>query len=154
MKNNQINQRHGCNITMRLKNENFHPCFAGIFFYISKSTRKLKVPWYDEVLRSLSINFRSMRLSSTAKTWNWESAGIPIFSLHDQLIEERVRIWFLLGWWCFFYVRRRRREELCNEIRPTNIHIPQSKIRPDFIPNLANFPTWFWITGQAMQKAK
>jgi len=32
-------------------------------------------------------------------------------------------------------------EELCIEIRPTKIPIPQSKIRPDFIPNLANFPS-------------
>lgn len=43
-------------------------------------------------------------------------------------------------------------EELCIEIRPTKIPIPQSKIRPDFIPNLANFPSWSWITGQAMRK--
>lgn len=34
-----------------------------------------------------------------------------------------------------------REEELCIEIRPTKIPIPQSKIRPDFIPNLANFPS-------------
>jgi hypothetical protein len=39
---------------------------------------------------------------------------------------------------CGNYGRRRRNqeEELCIEIRPTKIHIPQSKIRPDFIPNL------------------
>lgn len=29
-----------------------------------------------------------------------------------------------------------KREELCNEKRPTNIHIPQSKIRPDFISQI------------------
>lgn len=47
-----------------------------------------------------------------------------------------------------------REEELCIEIRPTKIPIPQSKIRPDFIPNLANFPSWSWITGQAMRNYK
>jgi len=39
-----------------------------------------KLPWYEEVLRSLSISFLSMMLSSTAKTWNCDSAAIPIFS--------------------------------------------------------------------------
>lgn len=46
------------------------------------------LPWYEEVLRSLSISFLSIRLSSTAKTWNWESVvaitiaiiPIPVFS--------------------------------------------------------------------------
>lgn len=61
----------------------------------------------------------------------------------------------------FSYGRRRRRwkrGELCIEIRrrPTNIHIPQSKIRPDFIPNLVNFPTWFlnYRASNAKEKEK
>jgi len=41
---------------------------------------------------------------------------------------------------CVYGRNMRLEDELCREIRPTKIHIPQSKIRPDFIPNLANFP--------------
>lgn len=39
---------------------------------------KDKLPWKEEVLRSISINFRSMLLSSTARTWNCASVAIPM----------------------------------------------------------------------------
>lgn len=35
----------------------------------------MELPWKEEDLRSLSINFLSMMLSSTAKTWNFASAA-------------------------------------------------------------------------------
>lgn len=61
---------------------------------------------------------------------------------------------FLGGMICETYGMRRRRkeEELCIEIRPTKTHVPQSKIRPDFIPNLPKFPSWFELQGKQWKK--
>lgn len=42
---------------------------------------------------------------------------------------------------CESYERRRNEEELSVEISSTKIHVQQSKIREDCIPNLPNFPT-------------
>lgn len=79
-----------------------------------------------------------------------------------EIAKSLCELFFFFGGLVWFsYGRRRRRwkrGELCIEIRrrPTNIHIPQSKIRPDFIPNLVNFPTWFlnYRASNAKEKEK
>lgn len=133
-----------------------------------------KVPWKDEILRSFSISFLSMRLSSTAKTWNCDSVAIPIAPIQDkrpsfeateQAKEKRNLYSLSLCYFLFFSFllgsmicetygmrRGRKEEELCIEIRPTKTHIPQSKIRPDFIPNLPKFPSWFELQGKQWKK--
>lgn len=134
-----------------------------------------KVPWKDEILRSFSISFLSMRLSSTAKTWNCDSVAIPIAPIQDkrpsfeateQAKEKRNLcslslslllpfLFFLVVWFMrrtYGMRRGRKEEELCIEIRPTKTHIPQSKIRPDFIPNLPKFPSWFELQGKQWKK--
>ena len=52
-------------------------------------------PWKEEVLRSLSMSILSMRLSSTARTWNWVSTAMsikPAWLLEIERNKERVLI--------------------------------------------------------------
>lgn len=74
----------------------------------NRKTGRTKLPWYEEVLRSLSISFLSMMLSSTAKTWNCDSAaampiGTNVRSEQDEIQEEEEedvkerRKWFIFA---------------------------------------------------------
>lgn len=61
---------------------------------LKKMKKKKKIPWKEEVLRSLSISFLSIKLSSTARTWNSQSATpIPIapISLFFLFLNELLR---------------------------------------------------------------
>ena len=49
----------------------------------------INIPWKEEVLRSFSIHFLSMMLSSTARTWNCDSPAIPIALLHPKKASKK-----------------------------------------------------------------
>lgn len=115
-------------------------------------------PIYETVINSQDMK---LWLCSHPHLWKGEN-GLKIFEETKNELEKRLvgrKVYVL----CLCYEEEEeeeeremglREEELCIEIRPTKIPIPQSKIRPDFIPNLANFPSWSWITGQAMRNYK
>lgn len=104
--------------------------------WLQQTTQKLKMDWIEDEVKK--------------EEWIGKRNGLNF---------ERMAFWYVIIYFIFLYEKEMMRmeeeeEELCNEIRPTKIPIQQSKIRPDFIPNLANFPSWYWITGQAMGNYK
>lgn len=69
------------------------------------------IPWKEEVLRSLSIHFLSIRLSSTARIWKSDSLAMPIAVVLRLMIKmaspgneekkEQDRGW---SWWSWVYI--------------------------------------------------
>ena len=89
----------------------------------------INIPWKEEVLRSFSIHFLSMRLSSTARTWNCDSPAIPIALLHPKKASKKKYVlmkesenerWMHMGgrwslWvykWTYLAIMRARSERL------------------------------------------
>lgn len=81
-----------------------------------------KLPWQEEILKSLSMSFLSIKLSSTARTWNCRSAAdIPIFS--ENLISQQ---------------NRGRKLSSLNEEKPT-----KQRSKKNLFPNII-FQAGFW----------